>query len=365
MVADKSILFWEDGPCCTIPQQPPKKSSAILVVMTQTKTNTTQSNINTKRIINWGEYNRSLVSRGNISVYISEALAQRVSARPHGNGKIGHPFIYQDALIELILTLRELVHLPLRQTTGFVAGLLIGMGISWDLPDYSTLSRRMGKLRVSYCRKCNRGDIVLLLDSSGFKVFGEGEWKVRKHGTDKRRTWRESHIAVDFATRDILGFINTESDAHDATQFRPLIRVARQNISNKNKLSTVIGDGAYDANHFYHEARAGGFEFIAPPRKGATERINMRRYCIYDKPGWEDRNAVVRHCEEYGVDGWKADVDYHRRSLVENAFYRIKTIFGTNLKSHKEDTQYAEQSIRIKLINRFNSMGLPKYDTTP
>ena len=315
-------------------------------------------------MVNWGEYNHSLINRGNVSVYISEALAKQVFTRPRKSGKVGRPFTYQDPLIELILTLRELMHLPLRQTIGFVTGLLLGMSISWKLPDYSTLCRRMGKLRVSYCRKSNRGDIVLLLDSSGFKVFGEGEWKVKKHGVGYRRTWRETHIAVDFATRDILGFINTESDTHDATQFQPLIHIAQKSISDKGKLSTIIGDGAYDVNRFYHEARSSDFEFIAPPRKDAVEHLNFnaRHYEWRDTPGWEDRNAVVRHCDEYGVDGWKADVDYHRRSLVENAFYRIKTIFGANLKSHKEDTQYVEQGIRIKLINRFNRTGLPKYE---
>ena len=87
----------------------------------------------------------------------------------------------------------------------------------------------------------------------------------------------------------------------------------------------------------------------------------MRRYLLYDAPGWEERNAVIRHIEEWGLDGWKADVDYHRRSLVENTFNRLKTIFGEKLRSRREETQRAEQCVRASLINRFNAMGLPRY----
>ena len=104
-------------------------------------------------------------------------------------------------------------------------------------------------------------------------------------------------------------------------------------------------------------------DIIAPPPKNAVEHLNTGwHHQWYDTPGWEERNAVVRHIEEWGLDGWKADVDYHRRSLVENAFYRWKTIFGGNLKSRKEETQYTEQCLRAKIINKFNELGLPKYE---
>jgi transposase len=225
------------------------------------------------------------------------------------------------------------------------------MGIGWRLPDYSTLSRRMGRLNVDFCHrflsKTGAGDgVVLLIDSSGFKVFGEGEWKVRKHGFGYRRTWRETHLGVDFNSRDIIGLVNTKSGTHDNTQLKPLV----EQVQVKHRIEAIIGDGAYDAKENYLLARRLGIEFIAPPPKNATEHINMYRYHIYDKPGWEERNAVVRHVEEFGLDGWMADVEYHRRSLVENTFYRLKTIFGGNLKSRRETTQYTEQCIRASLI---------------
>jgi transposase len=325
----------------------------------QNKNNTTNKQY-TKKIKNWSEYNRALVNRGNISVYISEALAKKVFIHPCHKGKVGHPVVYQDAFIELILTLRELTHLPLRQTIGFVTGLLQNMGINWQLPDYSTLSRRMGSLHLDFCHNFRSKNVVLLLDSSGFKVFGEGEWKVRKHGIGYHRTWRETHIAVDFKTRDIIGLVNTKPSVHDNTQFVPLLNQVLDRHGRHN-IQTIIGDGAYDAKANYLTARKLGVDFIAPPPKNAAEHLNMYHYQPYDKPGWEERNAAIRQIEEYGLDGWKADVDYHRRSLVENTFYRLKTIFGANLKSRKEATQYTEQCIRAGIINRFNKMGLPQY----
>ncbi len=325
--------------------------------MTQTKTNTTHTNINTKTMINWGEYNKALKNRGNLSIYISESVARGALITPRKAHKPGRPKVYSDALIELILTIRELFRLPLRQSLGFAEFIFKTMNLTVELPDYSTLSIRMDKLDVDYCRKFRGQNVVMLIDSSGFKVFGEGEWKVRKHGYSYRRTWRETHIAVDLKTRNIIGLINTKSGAGDCPQLKPLLNRVRQ----KHTIETIIGDGAYDAKTNYLLGRKLNIEMITPPKKTAVEHLNMCHYQSYDTPGWEERNAVVRHIEKWGLDGWKADVDYHRRSLVENTYYRLKTIFGDNLKSRKEGTQYAEQCIRASLINRFNAMGLPRY----
>ncbi|MDR2336568.1 MAG: IS5/IS1182 family transposase, partial [Candidatus Nomurabacteria bacterium] len=122
------------------------------------------------------------------------------------------------------------------------------------------------------------------------------------------------------------------------------------------------GDGAYDVNDFYQYAGDEWFYFIAPPPKNATIRVRGgRRVGIKDEPGWEERNAVVTRIGEIGMDNWKREVGYHRRSLVQNTFFRLKTIFGDKLKSRTIGSQYAEQCIRASLINRFNQLGLPRY----
>ena len=230
--------------------------------MIKTNIKTTHNHNNTKKIINWSEYNNSLKKRDNLSILISESIIRnRRIVFPKKTGKVGRPKRYSDE---------------------------------------------------------------------------------------------------DYKTKDIIGFINTSAHVHDNTQLKPLL----SQVMNQNgyKVNTVIGDGAYDAHENYKLTKRLGIEFLAPLRKDAVEHLNSFHYQVYDTPGWEERNAVVRHVEEFGLDGWKADVDYGRRSLVENAFYRWKTIFGSNLKSRKTDTQFIEQCLRAKIINKFNRIGLPKYE---
>ena len=315
----------------------------------------------TKKIKNWPKYNKSLKNRGNLSIFISESVIKNGELIPPKRLKVvGRPIEYSSDLIELILTIRELFGLPLRQTTGLVEWLFGLMHLSGKIPDYTTLSRRSGKLNIRFSRKERREGIVMLIDSSGFKVSGEGEWMVRKHGATYRRTWRETHLAVDYETRNIVALINTGPHVHDNTKLRPLLK---QTEENGCEVKTIIGDGAYDAKANYLLGRKRNIEFIAPPPKNATEHLNTGwHFQWYDTPGWEERNEVVRQIEDVGLDGWKADVGYHRRSLVENTFYRLKTIFGGNLKSRKVETQDTEQALRAKVINRFNELGLPKYE---
>ena len=189
--------------------------------------NITHNYNNTKKIKNWSEYNKSLKNRGNLSVFISESLIKNGRLiMPNKTGKPGRPMEYTDELIEFILTIRELFRLPLRQTTGFVGFLFGLMGITSGIPDYTTISKRMGGIKVHYRRRIDGAvgkgaGVVMLIDSSGFKVFGEGEWMLRKHGATYRRTWRETHIALDYETRDIIGFINTSAHVHANTQLKP------------------------------------------------------------------------------------------------------------------------------------------------
>ena len=330
------------------------------------KTNTAHINNNTKKIKNWSEYNKSLKNRGNLSIFISESLIKdRRLVMPSRTGKPGRPMEYPDELIEFVLTIRELYHLPLRQATGFLEFLFGLMGITSGSPDYTTVSKRMPGIRVRYQRKLNKyknnDGIVMLIDSSGFKVFGEGEWKVRKHGKGKRRTWRETHIAVDYDSRDILGFTNTSAYTHDNTQLKPLLKQVVQD--SKCKVSTVIGDGAYESKDNYKLVAGFNASIIAPPQKNATYHYDLKDGKLIDIPGYEERNKVIRAIRRIGgLEEWKNSVDYHRRSLVENAFYRWKTIFGDHLKSRKDGSQYTEQCLRAKIINKFNELGLPKYE---
>lgn len=335
--------------------------------MNETNIDTTHINLITKVIKNWSEYNNALINRGNLDFLIEEAIANDAFLIPNKTGCVGRPKRYSDDLILLILAIREFFKLPLRQTVGYAAWLFGKLHLIYLLPDYTTLSRRMKKLKVDFTKRFldvnkerDKEGIVLVIDSSGFKIFGEGEWKVRKHGKNKRRTWVETHLGINHKTRDIVTLLNTSAQVHDNTQVEPLLRQCKRKGL---KVKIIIGDGAYDAKNTYELAKKYKAKLIVPPRKDAIEHINEGRdHQYYDTPGWEERNAVICHIEEYGLDGWMADVDYHRRSLVENTFYRLKIIFGPNLKSRNKDNQYTEQCIRAKLLNYFNTLGLPKYE---
>lgn len=284
---------------------------------------------------------------------------------PVKTGRLGRPLEYTDKLMEFVLTIRELFHLPLRQATGFIEFLFKMMGIS-GLPDYTTVSKKMNGIKVRYQSRVkhtanNDSGIVMLIDSSGFKVFGEGEWKVREHGTSKRRTWRETHIALDYETRNIIGFTNTSFHTHNNTQLKPLLEQVVYH--NGCKVETVIGDGAYEAKNNYKLVAEFDASIIAPPQKNAVYHYDLKDGRIVDIPGHKERNKIIRAIKRLGgLAEWKNEVGYHRKSLVENAFYRWKTIFGDHLKSRKDETQYIEQCLRAKIINKFNELGLPKYE---
>lgn len=343
----------------------------------KTNTNTAQNNNNTKsnnkKITNWHQYGLSLGRRGSFMALLDMAEKWGAFKVPSRTYNPGRPRKYSDELIVLILIFHELYRLPLRQSITFTSEIMMARiatnkGQYIALPDYSTVSRRAAELNISilpdnYCL-CASEAIDLLVDSSGFCIHGEGNWFRRKHGIHQHRMWQETHIGVDYRSRLILSVINTPNNIQDNTQLFPLILNVERNLRKAHtaqRLNSIIGDKAYDAKDNYNLVKQFGAEFISPPKQNATEHINMYHYRIYDTPGWEGRNAAVRHIEEFGLDGWMADTDYHRRSLVENAFYRIKTIFGDKMLLRTNENRNTEQLIRVKILNIFTMYGLPKY----
>lgn len=157
----------------------------------------------TYQITNWREYNKSLVNRGDITIWFSDEALEHWA---HANAcvKVGRPFVYSDTAVECLLTIRELLKLPYRQTEGFGRSLVAMLGVDVAIPDYSSLAKRAGKLDVKLTIAGKRGHIDIVVDSTGLKVFGEGEWKMRTHGKAKRRTWRKLHLSVNPQTREIV-----------------------------------------------------------------------------------------------------------------------------------------------------------------
>jgi hypothetical protein len=214
------------------------------------------------QVKNWREYNESLVRRGDVTLWFDASV---IDAWEHDNAasKVGRPFIYSDVAVETLLTLRELFRLPYRQTEGFGRALAKLMEADVAIPDFTSLAKRAGKLGVSLDVPTAKGPIDVVVDSTGLKVFGEGEWKVRQHGVGKRRTWRKLHLTVDPATREIVAERLTENSGHDADQVEPLLNQVDRPVK------TFYGDGAYDKWKVYDHLAQRRIAPVIPPQHNA------------------------------------------------------------------------------------------------
>ncbi|PTW50046.1 IS5 family transposase, partial [Rhodovulum kholense] len=192
----------------------------------------------TCKTINWQAYNQALRQRGSLAVWFDPEM--QWDAVP--SGRRGRQQAHSDVAIQACLTLKVLLGLPLRQATGFVASLLELSGLGWSVPDFSTLSRRQKTLDVTIPYRGSKGPLHLLVDSTGIKVEGEGEWLRRKHGASKRRVWRKIHIGIDEETLEIRAVEVTSGNAGDAPMLPELLK---QNGLDQ-QIATVTADGAYD-----------------------------------------------------------------------------------------------------------------------
>jgi hypothetical protein len=303
----------------------------------------------TYRITNWRRYNESLVQRGSITFWFSEDTIDRWH---HSNGrpKVGHPFVYSDTAIECLLVLRELFQLPYRQTEGLGRSLAQLMQVTVDIPDYTSLAKRAAKLGILLDVRRHKGPIDVVVDSTGLKVFGEGEWKTRKHGISKRRTWRKLHLAVNPETHEIEAETLTENSCDDAGQVDALLNQV------KGKIDGFYGDGAYDKWKIYETLDNRKIKAIVPPRRNAKikQHGNSSNTPL-------PRDVAIREIRRRGRRKWKEHIGYHRRSLSETAMYRMKCCFGDHLKNRLLENQKTETRIRSKILNRFTRLGLPQF----
>jgi len=306
------------------------------------------------RIRNWKEYNQALVNRGNLTVWIADDISSTWAAEYRHKGR-GHQPVYSAQAIEFILTIRFLLRLPLRQTTGFVRSVFQMLNLDLQVPDYSQVCRRQEGLNInlkSIPQAIKKGT-DLVMDSSGLKVYGEGEWKVRKHGYSKRRTWRKLHIGIDVNSGDI---VFTELTGNDGGDSEVAAKAMKELISSGIKIQTFRGDGAYDTHAVYDAGRKHNIHVIVPPREGAVTLDEI--YSNADGVFWE-RDHTIKAVREKGKEEWKQESGYHKRSLVEMTFFRYKTAFGERMSSRKMPYQKTEVVIRSNILNKFNDLGRP------
>lgn len=298
-------------------------------------------------IRNWSEYNAGLKNRGSLTFWLDEAVIEAwYNEIP--SGKPGVSKDYSDLSIITFVTMKSVYNQAGRQTEGLLESLFTLMGIDLDVPDHSTISRRMGKLEVILPVVPKSGSVHLVVDSTGVKVYGEGEWKTRQHGISKRRTWRKLHLGIDETTGEIMTAVVTSNDVHDGEVLSALLDQIEA------ELAQVTADGAYDHSHCYDEIEQRGASAVIPPRKDAV--IWQHGNC-QAPPHPRDEN--LRYIRRHGRKKWKRDSNYHRRSLAENTMFRLKAIFGGKLRSRKFDNQAVELFVQCAALNHMIQIAKP------
>lgn len=301
------------------------------------------------RVKNWQEYNQSLIERGNVELWFNEDVLDNWT-HPSANGRRGRPRVYSDVAMQCLLALRLLYHLPLRATQGLFVSLLRLLGCALLVPNYSTLCRRQASLNPGLALDPSRKPRHLLIDSTGLKIFGEGEWKMRTHGKDKRRTWRKLHLAIDASTREIVAMRLTEATVHDAPVLPELL------LQVEGKICKVSADGAYDTWECRYEIHTREAEANIPPRDNAA----MSGCTEQEVPPAAERDRAIAQIQQSGLKQWKQHTGYHRRSLAETTMFRVKTTFGERMKARTIQNQVAEAVMKSHILNRFIQQGLPK-----
>ena len=295
------------------------------------------------RTTNWSEYNQALTQRGSLTLWIDPNLTWRAPR----SGKRGRQQTYSDEAIQFCLTLKVVFGLALRQTVGFATSLLKLMGMNVPVPDFSTLCRHQDKLAVAIPYRGSTGPLHLLIDSTGIKVEGEGDWMARKHGRSRPRQWRKIHLGVDEETLEVRAIEVTGAGVGDA----PMLPELLNQIPPHEEIASVTADGAYDTRKCHEAISKRAARPVIPPRKNA-------RFWKSNSPGAETRNEALRACKRFGRRLWRKWSGYHRRSRVETKMNCLK-LLGQGLMAKTFDRQVAEMHIRIAAMNRFTALGTP------
>lgn len=307
------------------------------------------------RVRNWREYNQSLVGRGSITFWIDESCVKDWRAQDAKSGR-GRPQQFSDKAIESCLTLKALFALPYRAVQGLITSLFKLMKVAIQAPDYSLLCKRQKTLNIRLPKQERRPgeNLHLALDTTGLKVYGEGEWKVKQHGWVKHRLWRKFHLAINTQTHYIEAFELTDLGVQDCEGAALLMKQITDPVD------SVRGDGAYDRFSCYEQAREGNYRLIAPPQRKAKLSTERKKKIKADALAIRDRDEQVKKVRDLGRVDWKKQSDYHRRSLAETAMFRVKTLLGNRLSTRKMENQKVEAAIWCKIINKMTTLGMPQ-----
>ncbi len=299
------------------------------------------------RVTNSAAYDAALRQRGSLTIWFTDAAIAAWKAEPRTT-RGGQPR-YSALAITVALTLRSVFRLALRQTEGLVGSIIALLGLDLAVPDHTTLSRRAESLDVVRPRP-GSGPVHLLVDSTGLKLCGSGEWLLEKHGTKTRRSWRKLHIAVDADTGQIAAVALTANDVGDASQVGALLDQV------DGPIASFTADGAYDQDGVFSEVAARNPEasVIVPPRSSAVPSDTAGT-----APTMRDRHLKI--IAERGRMAWQKAAGYNWRALVEADISRFKRVIGNGLRSRTDHRRATEVATAVNALNRMLELGRPEY----
>jgi len=302
------------------------------------------------RVQNWPEYDKALQRRGSLTVWVTpEAIA---AWQPPRTGQRGRPRDYSEVAIETGHLLRLAFGRPWRQTEGLLRSITALLGLDVGVPDHPTFSRRSPGLVLAktLARVQENGPVHVVIDATGLKVFGAGEWLAEKHGERGKRTWRKLHLAVDPDGGEILACELTTNEEGDASQAGPLLEQI------PGPLGSVIADGAYDGEPVYRAVSDRQpdppVDVVIPPRSTAAPSAGADT-----TPSQCDRH--IQTIRDRGRLGWQKAVGYGRRSLGETAMFRYKAVIGRGLRARTLPAQKTEAKVGCAVLNRMTRLGMP------
>jgi hypothetical protein len=301
------------------------------------------------KVANWAAYDAALRQRGSLTVWFTEAAVAAWEAEPRTTPG-GQPH-YSDLAITTALTLKAVFRLALRQTEGLIGSIIGLLGLDLSVPDHTTLSRRAETLEVPRPRSGRNAEPVhLLVDSTGLKLCGPGEWLVEKHGTKARRSWRKLHLGRDADTGQIVAATLTTHDVDDGSQVGPLLDQV------DGPIASFTGDGAYDQDGVYTGVaeRHPEAAVIVPPRATAVPSRTAE-----SQPTQRDRHLQL--IAERGRRAWQMASGYTKRARAEATIGCYKRVIGDGLRSHTDERQATEMDVAVQVLNRMLELGRPKY----
>lgn len=298
------------------------------------------------KVRNWSAYNEGLKRRGAINIWISSDAFDAPAAS--SAIRRGRPLCYSDALILTCLVVRKIYHLPLRACQGFLQSLVLPLQLNSPIPDYTTVCRRAATLQVALCALERLGICDIAIDSTGLKVYGEGEWKVRRHGFSKYRTWRKLHVVVNTENGQLEALTLTPNSTDDAAVAVPLV----EEVLRQHPVGQLLGDGAYDKKKVREPLQGRCPQMVFPPSVRAVKSKE-------EAPWQAARNEMLEQIERVGRKQWKQAAGYHKRSIAETVMFRYKTIIGPCLQSRKTGQQLTEARISGRILNQMLQLAKP------